>query len=115
MKLNRKGFTLIELLSVVVLLLAISTIAVSSISAAIERNKKKQDEAAQRVIVGYAELYYQQHKNSVSVGSCIMVQTLIDKGILTEDEAKDADGERFAGGVLVGANGSFTYSPDCAG
>ena len=34
-KLNKKGFTLVELLAVVVILLAISVIAVSSISAAI--------------------------------------------------------------------------------
>ena len=42
-KLNKKGFTLIELLAVIVLMLAISTIAITSISAAIERNKTKQD------------------------------------------------------------------------
>ena len=39
---NNKGFTLIELLAVVVILLAVSVIAISSIGAAIERNKKKQ-------------------------------------------------------------------------
>ena len=37
-----KGFTLIELLAVVVIMLAISVMAISSISAAIERNKAKQ-------------------------------------------------------------------------
>ena len=41
MKLNKKGFTLIDLLAVVVILLAISVMAISSISAAIERNKVK--------------------------------------------------------------------------
>ena len=41
MAINRKGFTLIELLAVVVILLAISVMAISSISAAIERNKNK--------------------------------------------------------------------------
>ena len=43
-KMNNKGCTLIELLAVVVILLAISVIAISSISAAIERNKGKQNE-----------------------------------------------------------------------
>ena len=42
-KLNKKGFTLIELLATVVIMLAISVIAVSSISSAIDRNKAKQD------------------------------------------------------------------------
>ena len=40
---DNKGFTLIELLAVVVILLAISVVAVSSISSAIERNKAKQN------------------------------------------------------------------------
>ena len=61
-KLNNKGFTLIELLAVVVILLAISVIAVSSISAAMERNKVKQDEAKKEVIISYAKLYYDEHK-----------------------------------------------------
>ena len=50
MKLNKKGFTLIELLAVVVILLAITVIAVSSISAAIERNKVKQNDTKKEVI-----------------------------------------------------------------
>ena len=56
---NKKGFTLIELLAVVVILLVIATIAVSSISAAIERNKEKQNTTKISVIVGNAGLYYQ--------------------------------------------------------
>ena len=58
MKLNKIGFTLIELLAVVVILLAISMIAISSISAAIERNKEKQNNAKIEVIISYAKLYY---------------------------------------------------------
>ena len=57
MKNNKKGFTLVELLAVVVLLLAISVMAVSSISAAIERNKNKQNEAKKKMLANYAELY----------------------------------------------------------
>ena len=55
--LNKKGFTLIELLAVVVILLAISIIAVSSISAAIERNKVKQNDAKKELIISYAKIY----------------------------------------------------------
>ena len=61
---KNRGFTLIELLAVVVILLAISVIAITSISAAIERNRKKQDDAKIKVLQGYAELYYNEHKNS---------------------------------------------------
>ena len=64
MKINKKGFTLVELLAVVVILLAISVIAVSSISAAIERNKEKQNDSKKELIVSYGKLYYDEHKRA---------------------------------------------------
>lgn len=94
MKLNKKGFTLIELLAVVVILLAISTIAISSISAAIERNKKKQNDAKIDVIISYAELYYQGHKNT-ETDRCIELGQLN----LTDSERIDANGKVFVGVV----------------
>jgi len=93
MKLNKKGFTLVELLAVVVILLAISVIAVSSISAAIERNKVKQNEAKEKLIVSYAKLYYDEHKNSLGDSGCITIKNLIDSGYISEDEVNDADGD----------------------
>ena len=59
-KLNSKGFTLIELLAVIAILIIISTIAISSISSAVERNKVKQNDAKKAVIVSYAKLYYEK-------------------------------------------------------
>ena len=47
-RINKKGFTLVELLAVVVILLAISVMAISSIGAAVERNKAKQNETKKR-------------------------------------------------------------------
>ena len=72
---KNKGFTLVELLAVVVILLAISVIAVSSISAAIERNKVKQNDAKIEIIISYAKLYYEEHKNSES-DKCIEIANL---------------------------------------
>ena len=95
---NKKGFTLIELLAVVVILLVIATIAVSSISAAIERNKEKQDITKISVITGNAGLYYQEHRNTVE--GCMTVQELLDLNVITEDEATDANGHIFEGGVI---------------
>ena len=110
MKLNKKGFTLIELLAVVVILLAISVMAISSISAAIERNKDKQDKTKIAVIEGYAELYYNEHKNSLGTGSgCIT----LDKLNLTEKEMKDANDKLFTGKVCYDANGrNFKYTDE---
>lgn len=106
MKLNNKGFTLIELLAVVVILLIISVIAIPSISAAIERNKEKKNNAQINVIETYAEIYYETHKNAgASIEDfCINVNTLE----LTDAEKKDADGGYFEGSVKYENNG-FKY------
>ena len=103
MLLNKKGFTLIELLAVVVILLAISVIAISSISAAIERNKAKQDETKIEMIISYAKLYYDEHKNENL--TCID----IDQLDLSDSERKKASGEVFNGIVEVN-DGNFTYN-----
>lgn len=91
MNLDRKGFTLIELLGVVVVLLAISVVAISSISAAIERNKEKQNAAKEDIIISYAELYYQSHKNSLGEKGCINIDDLD----LSDGEKVDADGNQI--------------------
>ena len=103
----KKGFTLIELLAVVVILLLISTLAVSSISSAIERNKVKQDNAKIDVIVSYAELYYDEHKNSLGKEGCIS----LDKLDLNESEITDSNGDPFLGCVRFTNYGAkFEYS-----
>lgn len=105
---NQKGFTLIELLAVVVILLAISVMAISSISAAIERNKEKQNNTKKAVIVSYAELYYEDHKNTFTQkypDGCMRVKTDLE---LTQDEKTDADGHEFEGYVCRVGN-TFVY------
>ena len=109
MKLNKKGFTLIELLAVVVILLAISVIAVSSISAAIERNKVKQNDAKIEVIISYAKLYYEAHKNTETDG-CIELDVLD----LSEAEWKNADGKYFTGVIRHDSGSNFRYDDKCS-
>ena len=103
MKLNKKGFTLIELLAVVVILLAISMIAISSISAAIERNKEKQNNAKIEVKISYAKLYYESHKNTES-DMCIE----LDKLDLTDSEKVDTEGDAFVG-VVKNNSGKWEF------
>lgn len=110
MKLNKKGFTLVELLAVVVILLAISVIAVSSISAAIERNKEKQNNAKIEVIISYARLYYDSNRNLLhglypSGDGCIE----LDKLDLSDSESVDADGNSFIGVVRYNSSREFSY------
>ena len=105
-KINKKGFTLIELLAVIVLMLAISVMAISSISAAIERNKAKQNEAKIDVILSYAKLYYEENKNDLLETGCI--DPLVDLD-LTDKESEDANGKSFNGGIWYENGTNFTY------
>lgn len=101
MKLNKKGFTLIELLAVVVILLAISVIAIPSISAAIERSKQKTLDRQKDVIESYAEIYYDKYmKNTNKNNFCINVSEL------NLDDSETNDGElkgsvKYSGGEFV--------------
>lgn len=108
-RMNKKGFTLIELLAVVVIMLAISVMAISSISAAIERNKAKQDNAKIEVIVSTAKLYYESHKNSLGTSGCIPISKLD----LTENERKRSNGDMFTGGVSYTNGSNFEYKESC--
>lgn len=111
---NNKGFTLIELLAVVVILLAISVMAITSISAAIERNKAQQDEKRQALIVSQGELYYDLHKNKFSGKNvACMPVGILD---LTADDLKNSDGNPMGGYVRYykkeNGNVSFSYVTD---
>ena len=99
MKKNNKGFTLVELLAVVVILLAISVIAISSISAAIERNKEKQNDAKIKIIETYAKMYYDSHKNT-EIDKCIELSKLE----LADSESVDSDNNPFEGVVKYTEN-----------
>lgn len=94
-KLNNKGFTLIELLAVLVILIAIMSIAIPSISSSLDRTKEKQSSAKEKIIESAAELYVTDHKNNIIItsGNCyIDVQTLVDEHYLSSDELKDSNG-----------------------
>lgn len=103
MKLDKKGFTLIELLAVIVILLAISVIAIPSISSAIERSKAKKLERQKDIIESYAEIYYDKHKNDYPSKNnfCIDVSDLN----LDDDETNDG---KFDGSVKY-SGGEFVY------
>lgn len=109
-KLNKKGFTLIELLAVVVILLAISVIAVSSISAAIERNKVKQNDAKHKILESYALLYYDQYKNTLDDRGYIKLTDLYNVG-LKDEELYDVDGMLFEGCIKYDS-GNFEYTEE---
>ena len=109
-KLNKKGFTLVELLAVLVILIAITSIAIPTINSALERSKNKQNEQRKRIIESAAELYVSEHKNTFNK-TCIKVETLKNEGYLDEESIKDADGRLFDGVVDVNIDrGEYTYN-----
>lgn len=114
-KLNNKGFTLIELLAVLVILIAIMSIAIPSISSSLDRTKEKQSNAKKKIIESAAELYVTDHKNNIIItsGNCyIDVQTLVDEHYLSSDELKDSDGTEMDGAVKYTIDGSkYDYKP----
>lgn len=115
-KLNNKGFTLIELLAVLVILIAIMSIAIPSISSSLDRTKEKQRSAKEKIIESAAELYVTDYKNNIPTsGYCyIFVKTLVSENYLSADEAKDSDGNEMGGAVQYNI-GDSTYSYELNG
>lgn len=103
-KLNNKGFTLIEVLAVLVILIAIMTVAIPSISSSLERTKNKQNEARYEIIESATEQYVTDHKNAVynNLGSDIRCYIQIkDVTTLTSEEMEDADGKQLGEHYVV--------------
>ena len=86
MKLNNKGFTLVELLAVLVILIAISSIAIPTISSSMDRNKKKQFNAKVKLVENAAELYVTDNKNYIYNDCYVMVSDLISENYFDEDD-----------------------------
>lgn len=108
-KLNKKGFTLVELLAVVGILLAISVIAIASISATIERSQQKHNDVTEMLIINYAKLYVSEFKNTLI--DCVDVATLKEHYNLEDDTIKDSKGKLFDGSVIRDVtDNSYSYS-----
>ena len=69
---NNKGFTLIELLAVIVVLVSISLVAVSGISASLERREVKDCEEQKEMAKNAAKIYFSLNEgNEVSINDLI--------------------------------------------
>lgn len=102
---NKKGFTLIELLAVIVILVTISAIAIPSITASVERSKKKQHDAKVAIIIESAKLYYSENKRIAKNSTCYIEMQELD---LTDKELENPYGGNFTGYVVYN-NGNFEY------
>ena len=116
-KLNDKGLTLIELLAALVILTAIMTIAIPSISSSLERTKAKQDKTKYKILESAAELYVTDHKNSIYAGvndgeSCYLSLDVLDT---LEENKQNSDGESFNGVVVFTRPSHYEYREDYQG
>lgn len=113
-KINNKGFTLIELLAVLVILITILTIAIPSITSSVERNKENMLNKKIDIIETTMELYVSNYKNNfdydkfINNTCCINISKLVDKGLLTNDDITDADGNKLDGSICY-VNKKYKY------
>ena len=112
-KINNKGFTLVELLAVLVILVAIMSIAIPTINSALERSKKNQTKQVEKILGSAASLYVSDHRRALKDEeiSCINVGTLVDEGYVTDEETEDVNGNPLSGCFDVN---SFEYSTECS-
>lgn len=117
MKINNKGFTLIELLTVMVILVTILLIAIPSITSSLSRSEDKQLEAQKAAIVSDAIINmkgkdfadYSAFRN----GSCVLsVESLYNKGYITEKTAKDED-DNFIDGCVGYVDEELQFLDSC--
>ena len=108
---DNKGFTLIELLAALVILTAIMSIAIPSISSSLERTKVKQDATKKKLLESAAELYVTDHKNAIykklnNKNSCYIALDLLD---VNDENKKDSDGNALNGVVDFTKPNTYNY------
>ena len=108
---DNEGFTLIELLAALVILTAIMSIAIPSISSSLERTKVKQDATKKKLLESAAELYVTDHKNAIykklnNKNSCYIALDLLD---VNDENKKDSDGNALNGVVEFTKPDTYNY------
>lgn len=108
-KLNNGGFTLVELLVVIVILIAIVSLAIPSITSSMERSKDKINAGKVEVLGSAGELYLSSKNrnklNTYYAGNCYVTLTELKNGsYISDDDTKDADGNDFGEKVYMDKN-----------
>ena len=83
--LNNKGFTLVELLAVIVILVAVSLVAVGGISNSLQKRDVKECEEQQQLAVSAAKMYFSLDGKGLSE---VNVFTLKSSGYIKGGDGK---------------------------
>lgn len=95
---NNRGFTLVELLVVIVILIAIVSLAIPSITSSMERSKDKINAGKLEVLGSAGELYLSS-KNRSKLNDyyeeicCVKISALKDNDYVSDDDLKDANND----------------------
>ena len=110
-KLDNRGFTLVELLAVLVILIAIMSIAIPSISSSLERSKTKQDDGKKKILESAAELFVTDYKNQIGANPCyITMNDLVNNAYISDDALETSSGSTFSGYIKYDkSNNSYVY------
>ena len=119
-KLNNRGFTLVELLVVIVILIAIVSLAIPSITSSMERSKDKINAGKLEVLGSAGELYLSSKNrsklNDYYKGKCYVTLTeLKTDGYISDEEMKDANGDRFKEQVYWDKDNNVYTTSDSSG
>ncbi len=115
MKLNNKGFTLVELLAVLVILIAISSIAIPTISSSLDRSKDKQTKAKEKLLESAAELYVTDHRNNLNSQPCYITLNKLKEENYIDEDALDNGNNGIITGVIVYQNNKLTFQKTPSG
>lgn len=119
MKKKKNGFTLVELLAVLAILIALLLVAIPSITSSLSRSEQKELDAKKELIISSVEISVNNNDSyyaNLINGNCkISIDSLINKGWITEDMAKDNNGNKIPGcigyapstGVDINGNGNI--------
>lgn len=82
---NNKGFTLVELLAVLVILLSISVVAITNVTASLKRNDEQELRAQEKKAINAAKIYF-SNDNKMSETESVKISALINGGYIDEEE-----------------------------
>jgi prepilin-type N-terminal cleavage/methylation domain-containing protein len=87
---DNKGFTLVELLAVMVLLLAISVVTVTNVTASLKRNEESELKSQEKMAISAAKIYF-----SFKGGDYVDLQSLLNDGYIEDESSVEKLKEKF--------------------
>ena len=81
---NNKGFTLVELLAVMVILLSISVVAVTNVTASLKRTEEAEKDSQKKMIINAAKIYFSMNTvDNVKISELINAKYIKDESLIS--------------------------------